>query len=209
MSSVTAKRARWTIEREIGYVILPGSLGLSLGGQEAVCLRHDYKTEVCRIPCQQTPINYTCTYLAEHLEGTSHDVVSDYLKRERHTARHPICQLVEGLIDDSPGAYLITLTTVYKTNAIHGQSKWCSGNTVALKAVWCAASGWSIWFTPVVKRASIIRLIFASTTKAADGKTKNDHFQEMLLRAVSDKQVQAKTVLFDSWYGSWQNLKPG
>ena len=29
----------------------------------------------------------------------------------------------------------------------------------------------------------------------------------MLLRAVSDKQVQAKTVLFDSWYGSWQNLK--
>ena len=29
----------------------------------------------------------------------------------------------------------------------------------------------------------------------------------MLLRAVGDKQIQAKTVLFDSWYGSWQNLK--
>ena len=29
----------------------------------------------------------------------------------------------------------------------------------------------------------------------------------MLLRAISDKQIQAKTVLFDSWYGSWKNLK--
>ena len=48
-------------------------------------------------------------------------------------------------------------------------------------------------------------LDFRIYAKAADGKTKNDHFQEMLLRAVSDKQVQA-TVL-DSWYGSWQNLK--
>ena len=30
-----------------------------------------------------TPINYTCTNLAEHLEGMSHDAVSDFLKRER------------------------------------------------------------------------------------------------------------------------------
>ena len=53
-----------------------------------------------------TPINYTCSNLAEHLEGTSHDVVSNYLKRERLTARH-LWELVAGLIDDSPDAYLI------------------------------------------------------------------------------------------------------
>ena len=29
----------------------------------------------------------------------------------------------------------------------------------------------------------------------------------LLLRAVGDKQIQAKTVLFDCWTGSWQNLK--
>ena len=51
-----------------------------------------------------TPINYTCANLAEHLGGMSHDVVSDYLKRERLTARH---QLVAGQIEDSPDAYLI------------------------------------------------------------------------------------------------------
>ena len=38
-----------------------------------------------------TPINYTRTNLAEHLEGMSHDVVSDFLKRERLTASH-LCQ---------------------------------------------------------------------------------------------------------------------
>ena len=53
-----------------------------------------------------TPINYTCTNLAEHLEGMSHDVVSDFLKRERLTARH-LWELVAEQIDDSAGAYLI------------------------------------------------------------------------------------------------------
>ena len=43
-----------------------------------------------------TPINYTCSNLAEHLEGMSHDVVSDFLKRERLTARH-LWELVEEL----------------------------------------------------------------------------------------------------------------
>ncbi len=41
----------------------------------------------------------------------------------------------------------------------------------------------------------------------ADGKTKNDHFRQMLINAVANKQIKAKTVLFDSWYGAWQNLK--
>ena len=36
----------------------------------------------------------------------SHDVVSDYLKRERLTARH-LWELVAGQIEDSPDAYLI------------------------------------------------------------------------------------------------------
>jgi hypothetical protein len=53
-----------------------------------------------------TPINYTCTNLADHLEGVSHDAVSDYLKQERLTARH-VWELVVGLIDDSPEAVLI------------------------------------------------------------------------------------------------------
>ncbi len=41
----------------------------------------------------------------------------------------------------------------------------------------------------------------------ADGKTTNEHFREMLIRAVADKGLQAKTVLFDSWYAAADNLK--
>jgi hypothetical protein len=35
---------------------------------------------------------------------------------------------------------------------------------------------------------------------AADGKTKSDHFKDMLVNAITDKGLQTKTVLFDSWY---------
>jgi hypothetical protein len=41
----------------------------------------------------------------------------------------------------------------------------------------------------------------------ADGKTKTDHFREMVLNALSVKAIQAKTLLFDSWYASVDNLK--
>ena len=33
-----------------------------------------------------TPVNYTCTNFAKHLEDVSHDAVNDYLHRERLTA---------------------------------------------------------------------------------------------------------------------------
>jgi len=35
----------------------------------------------------------------------------------------------------------------------------------------------------------------------------NDHFREMLIHAVADKRIMAKTVLFDRWYSAWENLK--
>ncbi|MGZ8914814.1 MAG: hypothetical protein ACXW1Z_17095 [Methylobacter sp.] len=41
----------------------------------------------------------------------------------------------------------------------------------------------------------------------ADGKTKKRPFREMLIQAVADKRLQAKTVLFDSGYSAWENLK--
>ncbi len=40
-----------------------------------------------------------------------------------------------------------------------------------------------------------------------DGKTKNDHFREIHLRALADKGIQARRILFDSWYAGADNLK--
>ncbi|MGZ4977342.1 MAG: hypothetical protein ACXV8O_09330, partial [Methylobacter sp.] len=54
---------------------------------------------------------------------------------------------------------------------------------------------------------TIIRWITEFIITPADGKTKNDHFKDMLVNAIADKGLKAKTVLFDSWYASWENLK--
>ena len=152
-----------------------------------------------------TPINYTCTNLAEHLEGMSHDVVSDFLKRERLTARH-LWELVAEQIDDSADAYLILDDSV--------QDKRYSRSIEMVKLQYSGAEGGLVRGIGVVnlvhtsgEDGDYYPLDFRIYAKEADGKSKNDHFQEMLLRAVGDKQIQAKTVLFDSWYGSWQNLK--
>src|SRR5689334_2486276 len=53
-----------------------------------------------------TPGNYTCSNLADHLEGVSHDAVSDYLQRDKLTARH-LWELARSLIKDSAESFLI------------------------------------------------------------------------------------------------------
>lgn len=152
-----------------------------------------------------TPINYTCTNLAEHLEGVSHDVVSDYLASERLTARH-LWELVQGLIDNRSDAYLLIDDSV--------QDKRYSRSIELVKRQYSGAEGGLVRGIGVVnlvhttgKAGEHYPIDFRIYAKAADGKTKNDHFQEMLLRAVGEKQIQAKTILFDSWYASWKNLK--
>ena len=152
-----------------------------------------------------TPINYTCANLAEHLDGVSHDVVSDYLEKEKLTARH-LWELVEGLIDDGPDAYLLIDDSVH--------NKRYSLSIEMVKLQYSGAVG------GLVRGIGVVNLVhtngeggehypvdFRIYAKEADGKTKNDHFQEMLLRAVVEKKIKAKRVLFDSWYASWKNLK--
>ncbi len=152
-----------------------------------------------------TPINYTCTNMAEHLDEVSHDVVSDYLARDKQTSRH-LWELVEGLIDDSPEACMLIDDSVH--------NKKYSRSIEMVKLQYSGAVG------GLVRGIGVVNLVhtngedgnhypvdFRVYAKEADGKTKNDHFQEMLLRAVVEKGIKAKKLLFDSWYSSWKNLK--
>lgn len=41
----------------------------------------------------------------------------------------------------------------------------------------------------------------------SDGKTKNDHFQEMFIQAIEHQELKARNISFDSWYASAENLK--
>ena len=48
-----------------------------------------------------TPINYTCTNLADHLDDDiSHDAINDYLRHEKYTP-HTIWELAHPLINNS------------------------------------------------------------------------------------------------------------
>jgi uncharacterized protein YcaQ len=53
-----------------------------------------------------TPKNCTCTYLAEHLEEVSHDVVNDFLHQRRFLPRE-VWNLVKDRIEDSKDAFLL------------------------------------------------------------------------------------------------------
>lgn len=151
-----------------------------------------------------TPVNYTCSNLAAHLDGVSHDVVTDYLNQEQLTARN-LWELASLFIQDGPDAFLLFDDSV--------QNKQYSRSIELVKRQYSGAAGGLVPGIGIVNlvhsngQGQFYPIDFRIYAKGHDGKTKNDHFQEMLLQAVSDKQIKARTVLFDSWYASWKNLK--
>lgn len=149
--------------------------------------------------------NFTGTNLAEHLDEVSHDTITDYLQTERLTAR-TLWELVEGLIIDSPASFLIVDDSV--------QDKRYSRFIELVKLQYSGAEH------GLVRGIGIVNLVHSAGAKQdfypidyriyapdQDGKSKNDHFMDMVKNALSDKQILAKYILFDTWYASVANLK--
>jgi len=117
-----------------------------------------------------------------------------------------VWELAQPLITDSPDTYLILDDSVQdkrysrKIDLVKRQYSGAEGGLVRGIGVvnLVHSTGQDDDFFPVDYR------IYAPT---ADGKTKNDHFREMLIAAVADKRIQARTILFDTWYASADNLK--
>jgi hypothetical protein len=135
-----------------------------------------------------TPVNYTCTNLAKHLDDVSHDAVNDYLHRERLTA-HQLWKQVKPLLNDSPEAYLIVDDSV--------QAKQHARKIDLVKRQYSGNEG------GLVQGIGVVNLVhtdgedyypidFRIYAKDMDGKTKNDHFWEMLLNAKPSKTNRCK-----------------
>ena len=152
-----------------------------------------------------TPKNCTCTYLAEHLEEVSHDVVNDFLHQKCFLPRE-VWKLVQDRIADSTEAFLLVEDSVHDkryARFIELVRRQYSGNEHrVIKGIGVVSlvhsAGKDEDFYPIDYR------VYAPEV---DGKTKNDHFQEMFVNAVDQKQIQARTLLFDGWYASAENLK--
>jgi DDE family transposase len=152
-----------------------------------------------------TPKNCTCTYLAEHLEDVSHDVVTDFLHDKRFLPRE-LWKLVKGRIHDSKEACLIVDDRVqdkrYSRFIELVRAQYSGNEQRVVKGLGVGNLGHSGGqdedFYPIDYRVS---------ASEVDGKTKNQHFQEMFAHALDQKQLRARTILFDSWYASADNLK--
>jgi len=152
--------------------------------------------------------NYTCTNLADHLTGdaqVSHDCVTDFLGRHKLTPRL-LWTVVAPKIQDGPDSYLILDDSV--------QNKQYSKKIALVKLQYSGAEH------GLVRGIGVLNLVHTNGLDHGyypidyriydpdgDGKSKNTHFRELLIRAFSDKRIQARTILFDSWYASVDNLK--
>jgi len=152
-----------------------------------------------------TPYNYTCTNMAEHKSNVSHDVVSDFLRQERFTPGQ-LWSVVSPYLNDSDASVIIADDSVQDkrySQFIELVKRQYSGNEHGtVKGIglvnFVHSSGNDGDFWPIDYR------IYHPET---DHKTKNDHFKEMFMRLITHKHLKSRTILFDSWYGSVDNIK--
>ena len=152
-----------------------------------------------------TPKNCTCTYLAEHLEEVSHDVVNDFLQQKRFVPRD-VWKLVRDRIADSKEACLIVDDSVHDkrySRFIELVRAQYSGNEHRV----VRGIGVVSLVHSAGKDADFYPIDYRVYAPDVDGKTKNDHFHEMFVNAVDQKHLQARRILFDGWYASAENLK--
>jgi len=152
-----------------------------------------------------TPINYTCSNLSEHLEKVSHDSVTDFLQNSKFTPKE-LWELVKNRIDDSEEAFLLVDDSVQNkqySQVIETVKLQYSGNEHGL-----------------LKGIGLVNLVHTNGSLGdfypinyriynpdSDGKSKNDHFQEMFKQADEKQEIKARKIAFDSWYASVDNLK--
>ena len=151
-----------------------------------------------------TPKNCTCTYLAEHLEDVSHDVVTNFLHDQRFLPRD-LWRLVKDRIQDSKEACLIVDDSV--------PDKRSSRFMELVRAQYSGNEH------RVVKGIGGVKLVHSGGQDEdcypidyrvyapdVDGKTKNHHVREMFVNALDQQQLRAHTLLFDGGDASADNL---
>jgi len=149
-------------------------------------------------------INYTCTYLADHFAGLSHDNVQYFLKSS-HFAPRMVWQRVKHEIKLSPNGYLIFDDTIINkeySQQISLVRRQYSGNVHGIvKGIGLVNC---VYYNPDLDRFWVIDYrIFAPET---DGKTKLNHVQDML-NSVKGRQISYKFVLMDCWYATTELFK--
>lgn len=147
-----------------------------------------------------SPLNFTLTNLAEHLENISHDRINRYLRGEKITPRL-LWNNVRHDIEPCDDAYIIFDDTVLDkrhAKCIETSRKQYSGNA-----------------HKVIRGIGIVNCLYVNAQtgkfwivdyriydKDSDGKTKPEHVMDLLNGLIESKKLPFTTVLMDSWYAS-------
>jgi len=147
-----------------------------------------------------SPINYTVTNLADHLDGVSHDRINRYLRGEKLTPRL-LWDNVALLMQPSENAYILFDDTVLDKRysaSMELTRRQYSGNEHR-----------------VIRGIGLISCVYVNEETGqfwvidyrlydpdGDGQSKLDHVAEMLNGVVYSKQLPFTRVLMDSWYAT-------
>ncbi|AWM35263.1 transposase [Hymenobacter nivis] len=135
----------------------------------------------------------------------SHDQVYRFLRNNTFSAGQ-LRELVQPLVADSPEAFLLVDDSVQDkrySRFIEVAQRQYSGNVHGL----VTGIGLVNLFHSSGESGDFLSLDFRIYAPAQDGLTKNDHFQAMFKQVVEEGKIQARTLLFDSWYANSENLK--
>ena len=149
-------------------------------------------------------VNYTGTYLAEHLEGLSHDNVRYFLKTQRFTPRQLWQQVRPQVVSSARGHVLFDDPVLDKHHRrrIELVRRQYSGNAHGVMAgIGLVNCG---YVNPETDQFWLIDYrLFAPDN---DGKTRLDHVADML-EQLAPRGIAYRTVLMDSWYATTKLFK--
>jgi hypothetical protein len=144
-------------------------------------------------------INYTGTYLADHVEGLDHNSIYRYLKNEKLTPKLIWENVKDTIIYSSNGKIIFDDCVLPKKHSrkIEGsktQYAGCEKGLVrGIGIVNC------VYYNPDTKEYWVID--YRIYDPPVDGKSKLDHMKEML-DIISHRKIIFSDVLMDTWYAT-------
>ena len=149
-------------------------------------------------------VNYTGTYLAEHLTGLQHDNVQYFLKTTRFTPRQLWQQVQREFIGSVRGYVLFDDTVLDKRHSqrIELVRRQYSGNAHGIiKGIGLVNC---VYVNPEIEQYWL--LDYRLFAPEVDGKSKLEHVADMLAQLAA-RQIPYRTVLMDSWYATTSLFK--
>lgn len=149
-------------------------------------------------------INYTCTYLADHFDGLTHDNVQYFLARERIAPRDLWKMVRHGFVPGAEGYVIFDDTVLNKEHSRKIEivrTQWSGNEGGLIRGIGLINC---VYFNAVTNQFWL--LDYRLYAPADDGKTKPEHVQDML-QSLKQRGIVFRYLLMDSWYATSQMMK--